>query len=60
MTRQLFYVWAIEIWIEDRSRWEPCADASLWKYDARDRLKIWREQNPMDRFRVAKYIQEKP
>lgn len=50
------HVWVIEMLVN--RKWFPCAECSLTKLDARgyNLLQRWRESNPSDKFRLAKYI----
>ena len=52
------HVWVVEIW--NRERWEPCSDCVMAHEFAGEALAKWRDRNPDDRFRVAKYQRVKP
>ncbi len=48
-------VWVVEMWNDERERWEPTVGTGLIKCEAmRERLQ-WVANNPNDRYRVSKY-----
>ena len=49
------YIWIVEMWSFRRDRWEPTVGCALRKGDSLDEKKRWKERNPFDRFRVARY-----
>lgn len=46
-------VWLVEMWIE--GRWHSCPHGGLTAADARDERDRYAEDNPHDKFRIAKY-----
>lgn len=51
-------VWVVEMWNDERGRWEPTMGAALTKERGLDVAREWRVRNPHDRFRIAKYFRE--
>lgn len=49
-------LWVVEMWNDDRERWEPTVGASLGRMMARREVKSWREDNPHARFRIVRYV----
>jgi len=49
------YVWIIEHWWDRDDRWSATVGIALTRDAARVRLNQWRERNPDDRFRLARY-----
>jgi hypothetical protein len=55
------YVWIVEMLICDLpDKWSPTVEAALSRDEAKQKMKEWREQNPEDKFRVARYVKDKP
>ena len=53
-------VWVVEIkFIGSLGRevpsWQPCAEASISRSDARSKMLVWQKRNPDDKFRVRQY-----
>ena len=48
-------VWIVEIWNAARKQWEPTVGCQLTRSEARNELRYWKEYNPSDRFRLARY-----
>ncbi len=55
MNRATMKVWVVEMWNEEKQRWEACADCGLTREDAEASIMYWKERNPDARFRVARY-----
>lgn len=49
-------VWIVEILNQKTSHFEPTTGASLTRADARADIKLWREDNPDDKFRLVAYV----
>lgn len=49
------YLWVVEMWNEDKCRWEATVGARLSRNDGREELKDWR-QNNCGKFRLCKYV----
>lgn len=52
------HVWVVEMWHDERERWEPCVGIGLTREDAREEREVWKLNNPDDRFRIEKYVGE--
>jgi hypothetical protein len=54
------WVWVVEMFVN--GKWFPCAECSLTKIGGNgyNKLQQWRENNPADKFRLAKYVRAKP
>ncbi len=48
-------VWVVEMWNQNRSRWEPTIGSALNRQDGREVRKNWKKRNPDDRFRLKQY-----
>jgi len=48
-------IWVVEMWNEERRRWEPTVGAGLNREDIRVKKREWKRRNPNDRFRIYKY-----
>jgi len=48
------YIWVIEILLN--GVYSPTIGANITRKESREELKTWKEKNPADHFRVAKYI----
>ena len=51
-------VWVVEMWDPRLELWEPCASADEYRPRALQELRDFKQRNPDDRFRVAKYRRE--
>ena len=49
------YLWVVEMLI-GTVEWKPTMGVAFTKKEARDVLKIWKSDNPDDKFRLSKYI----
>jgi hypothetical protein len=47
------YLWVVEILERE---WEPTVGVAITKKEARDVLKIWKSDNPDDKFRLMRYV----
>jgi len=53
------HVWIIEILLN--GKWEPTVGCGIGKSDTLMFMRAeWKSNNPSDKFRVTKYIREKP
>mgnify|MGYP001562722295 CR=1 FL=1 len=53
------HVWVVEASFEVRGTfgpWHPCSGIGLTREDGQSVRRRWAERNPMDRFRVRKYV----
>jgi hypothetical protein len=60
MAKQPPRVWVVEMWDENRRRWEPCRGIGLTRDVAREVRDGWAARNPDDRFNVARYARVEP
>ena len=52
------HVWVVEMIVN--GKFLPCADAKTFRSDARRELKVyWKENYPLNSFRIVKYISPK-
>ncbi len=48
-------LWVVELWNEDKKRWESTVETGLTKKDAGIRKRAFQETCPDDKFRIQKY-----
>ena len=48
-------LWVVEMWIDNRSRWEPTVGVALTQESGRAEVHHWRHDNPSDKFRLVAY-----
>jgi hypothetical protein len=49
-------LWVVEMLMPHNGRWEPTVGAGITRDDARRELRVWRERNQPDRFRIVPYM----
>jgi hypothetical protein len=49
------YLWVVEIWNEEKKRWEATVGARLCRVSGRLELDQWRKDNPGSKFQLVKY-----
>ncbi|MGZ3235744.1 MAG: hypothetical protein ACXU8A_00040 [Burkholderiaceae bacterium] len=55
----MMHIWIVEM--KCGKNWEPCASAHLTRKDAKREMGFyWRFNNPVDKFRVKKYVPAQP
>jgi hypothetical protein len=52
------HLWVVEMRFGDK--WFPTVEVAFSRMEGREELEGWREQNPLDDFRLVKYVREKP
>lgn len=48
------HVWIVEM-MQDNKTWHPTVGCRLNKDDGRNELEGWKQRNPCDKFRLARY-----
>ncbi len=50
------HVWIVEMWNDERKRFEPTVGVAITRYDGRITLQDWRDHNPADKLRLVRYV----
>lgn len=58
MSKKAVVVWVVEMWNDERERWEPTVGTGLIKSEAYRERRQWRANNPNDKYRVSRYVRE--
>ena len=54
------YLWVVEMWNAEKEQWESTTDTTISRSEGREELAEWKQNNPDDKFRLVKYVREKP
>lgn len=49
-------LWVVEMWVEDRKRYEPTGGAAFTRARGRMKLSVWRSLHPGRKFRLTPYV----
>lgn len=49
-------IWIVEMWNDERNRWEPPVGIGLTQFEGREQRAEWGKKNPRSKFRLQKYV----